>query len=366
MSTRGIVLVGGIVLGGDRIGAKVPVMDVDPPNPTGPDDSGPDSRPLRDVVTELKTLCRGRGLLAPDLEARVGPLLARFAALDDVPERPARRAALATWLASRADALPDDLRLVARVALGLDPRARRRLLGERLGWLASDVGRDQRTIRRRADEALRLLAELVLAQALPPSKAAEPVGAASEEGWYTENLEILVRLDGPDPEVLMERRIVAVEDTVESVTLAVSLPKAPKACSDRPAGRDLSADILFGGLLQRTERTSESHFRFVVLLPRRLHSRERHNLGLRLGIPPGQRMAPHFAFVPFARCDELVLRIRFPVAGPPSRVWLLQAVPPRTVDDEPKGLPEFEVDRAGEVQARFTRLSLGLGYGFRW
>jgi hypothetical protein len=77
-------------------------------------------------------------------------------------------------------------------------------------------------------------------------------------------------------------------------------------------------------------------------------------------------MAPHFAFIPFARCDELLLRMRFPVAGPPSRVWLLRAVPPRTVDDEPSDLPDIEVDRAGEVQAHFTRLSPGLGYGFRW
>jgi hypothetical protein len=338
------------------------VTNIDKPDVDGPD---PGPQPLRDVVVEVKSLCRGRGLLAPDLDTRVGPLLAKLADLGGIPDGPARRSTLTSWLASRADSLPEDLRVVARVALGLDPRARHRFLGERLGWLAEDLGRDRRTVRRRADEALRLLAELALEHTATPAAhvGATAADSAPTQGWYTESIEIVVRLDGPDPEILMKRRIVPVDDGIEQVTLAVSLPRPHPGT---PAGRDLSADVLFGGLLHRRERTSESHFRFVVLLPRRLRVRERHEIGLRLGIPPGQRMAPHFAFTPFGRCDELLLRVRFPATRPPTRVWLLQAVPPRTADDEPDNLPVVQPDRAGEVQGRFTSLSPGLGYGFRW
>jgi hypothetical protein len=173
----------------------------------------------------------------------------------------------------------------------------------------------------------------------------------------------LLRLDLPSPEVFEERRIVATVSGLETVTITVSLPRA---AGEAAGERDLLADAAYGGILIRRERPSDSQFRFVVALPRSLAHGDVHELALRLRLPPGQRMAAHYGFTPIVRCDEFRLRARFPTTAPPREVWLLDGVPPRTLDDEPAGLSPVVLDRAGEAKVHFTRLVLGCSYGLRW
>jgi hypothetical protein len=380
---------------------------------------------------ELRGLCRGRGVLAADLDARVGPALHRLAALPETADRGARRAVLTDWLRARVAGLPDDLRLVAGVALGLDPRAPHRLLKDRLGWLAVELDRDPRTVRRRADEAIRLLAEMLVdpdsgsavstvstGSTVPTARDSPgPPGVAGTRratsgrpvpdehdpvlalggpagGWYTERVRALVRLDGPTPELIEERRVVALADGVSELTLAMSLPQVsgnrtrPASPADGDAGvgsggggadgaagepdhlgsgrrRDLGMDVVYGGRLTRRARRGDTYFALALRLPRPLRAGERHQFACRWLIPPGQPMVPRYALTPMSRCDSLVLRVRFPPGAAPE-VRLLDGVPPRTVDDHHVELPALELDDVGEAVVAFSRLSIGLCYGVRW
>ncbi|WP_155353394.1 macro domain-containing protein [Acrocarpospora macrocephala] len=112
---------------------------------------------MSDLFTELIQLRPGRGVLAANLVARIGPLLRARAGIDDSdgPREVSER--LITYLESLAGTLPPDLALAFRVGLSLHPQAQFRFLDERMEWLAMQLDRDARTARRRFDEAARLL-----------------------------------------------------------------------------------------------------------------------------------------------------------------------------------------------------------------
>jgi hypothetical protein len=298
------------------------------------------------LYEELRRLCRGRGLLTPRLEDSAGPLLRGLAEGRD---------SLAALLVARTGALPEDLRDAARAALALHPEATQRFLRERLDWLAEHLQRDTRTARRRYEEAL-----LLLAESLEREHPDEPGDRPAE--WHPELIRTLVRLDVPGIEVLEERTIVVGDGTVERVTLAVSLPPAAPGVSPP----DLEADVLFGARLVERARPSASHFTFVLDLPRRLGAGDRHTWAMRFTLPAGHPVSPYYALTPFGRCDAGAVRVRFAPERPPRRLWLLDGVPPRVIDDAPRDLPTVGLDGAGEAYRRFDRLTPGVGYGFRW
>ncbi|MFC5187900.1 hypothetical protein [Actinomadura harenae] len=298
------------------------------------------------LYEELRRLCRGRGLLTAHLDDSVGPLLRGLAEGRD---------ALAALLVAKTDSLPEDLRDAARAALALHPEATQRFLRERLDWLAEHLQRDARTARRRYEEAL-----LLLAESLEREQPAEPTDRPAE--WHPELVRTLVRLDVPGIEVLEERTIVVRDGTVDQITLAMSLPAATPGASPL----ELGADVLFGARLAGRARPSASHFHFILDLPRKLRAGDRHTWAMRFTLSPGDPLAPHYALTPFGRCDAGTVRVRFAPGHPPRRLWLLDGVPPRVIDDAPRDLPVVELDGVGEAYRHFDRLTPGVGYGFRW
>ncbi|WP_045875413.1 hypothetical protein [Pseudofrankia sp. DC12] len=329
---------------------------------------------------ELRSLARGRGLRAANLGARVGPALRSHAELSDSAGIELR-ARLVAWLRGRLAALPADLRTVVAVAVALDPRADQRLLTDRLSWLAVELDRDPRTVRRRCEEAFRLLAETAAATgpAVPdarpgsgdgtaaglvtPPPARLPAAAGPASGaWYVERVWAVLRLDGPTPELLETRRVVALEDGLREVALSMSLPRPPGAPA-KP--RDLGVDVLFGGRMVRVDRHGDTHYSLVLRLPRALGRYERHDFGCVWRVPPGQPMAPRYALNPTIRCDALDLRVRFPEDADP-KVELVDGLPLRSVEDLAVDLPAVELDGVSEAFAQFNRLASGLCYGLRW
>jgi len=344
-----------------------------------------------DLRTALGRLIRGRGLNTVGIEAQVGVALAR-----EITGDPSRtevsRSDLAAWIARRSAALPPDLRLAAEAAFGLHPDARHRFLAERLEWLAQRFERDRRTARRRVDEALRLLAEPTSRSASPaspgrdgtegvparpelpdapndrgPADARGPADGgepADADGWYVAGVSALIRLDKPVVAVVEDRVIVATTDRLNVVTVAASLPVVGDVTG---WDRDLTMDLRYGGRIIGRDRPSASHFRFHIELPAPLRAGERHRFGVGFTVPPGQTMASHYVCYPLVRCADLRIRLRFaPSDAAAARVWLLAGAAPRTVDDDPSGLPRVAVDRAGETQVHFAGLHQGRGYGLRW
>jgi hypothetical protein len=300
-----------------------------------------------DLVQELKTLRKGRGLYAGRFEERVGPRLRAACAVTDGDGLVATRQKVATRLIELADQLPGDLREVTLAAFAINAEARLPLYQDRVHWAAIKVDRDPRTVRRRVDEAIDQLAEL--ASSSPGRGPGDPAN-----GWHTTDQQVVVVLDRERPEVLERRRIMADEDGLSELDLAVSVPTGR---------RDVEASVYFGGTLVERGMEASNRIGWALTLPKPLIRGESHDFAVRFR-PPAMR--PYLMCVPRHPCDVFDLRVRFGKEGRPQRVWTLHGAFQRDVSDPVFRGNQHPVDQAGEIHLRFRHLTPGLAYGARW
>ncbi|WP_410597142.1 hypothetical protein [Amycolatopsis sp. lyj-23] len=305
-------------------------------------------------VRELNELRRGRGLDAADLHQRIGPCLRAACAITEADQPAAARQKLVLRLTELCARLPPDLKLAALTALGLHEEAAGEFLDRRISWLASVLDRDPRTARRRIDLAFRRLDELLGAPALRGDL--HPLA-----GWYVESMKAILHLDRDQPELREERRIVAEADELDELVLPFSAPVAPG--TDPLPG--ITADALFGGEIVEVRPVSASHAQFVLRLPSPLRLGQRHEYGIRF-TPPRAQLRPYYVMTPLRRCEALSVRVRFDRAAPPARVWRLNGVPGRVIDDGADSGEALTVNRVGEVALEFHDLHQGLSYGLQW
>ncbi|MCR6484092.1 hypothetical protein M8542_14820 [Amycolatopsis sp. OK19-0408] len=299
-----------------------------------------------ELVQELKILRKGRGLLAGRIEDRVGPSLRSACEVADDDGLVAIRQKVAGRLSELAEHLPEDLRLAALAAFAITAEARQPLYQDRVLWAARRVDRDPRTVRRRVDEAIDLLAELATGSS-PASSAAQP-----EARWHTASLSVALVLDQPRPVVLEHRRIVADQDGLRTLDLAVSLP----------GGRDgLSVTVLYGGTLLDRGMEASDRWGYALELPRPLSRGEAWEVSILF--EPASALRPHMVCVPRHPCEQFDLRVRF--AGTPE-VRVLDGAFQRDVSDPGYRGRAHQIDSAGEVHLRFRGLMPGLAYGARW
>ena len=311
------------------------------------------------LVEELKTLRKGRGLYVPQISERVGPALRGVCGVTDEDNPGELRRKVASCLEEHAASLPEDLQVAVLAALAIHLEARLPFYQDRIRWVARYLDRDERTARRRVDDGIGQLAELVTTSANGVAPGAEPPSPS----WRVEELRSIVLLDQPAREAIELRRIVAERDGLDRLELAFTLPRDP---TGPDSDRDLLIDVLYGGSLVRRVIESSERFGFVLELPRRLERRETHEFGLRFRIPPGQSVRPHYTCVSKIPHELFDLRVRFGLAGLPERIWTLDSAYQRDVDDPiPTGEP-VSADDAGEVHLTFRHLTPGLAYGLRW
>jgi hypothetical protein len=302
--------------------------------------------------------------MADDLNSRIGPALKRHCGIAPDEDRVSIRRKLLQYLDKRCATLPEDLRIVAQASFALRPEARQRFLSQRLSWAAGRLDRDERTIRRRADEALRRMAEhLEPAEGMSDQQTLADPSPYAVTGWHVTSVRTLLLLDRNPPEFIEERKILVTAARLDEIVATFSLPR--HGDDSRPVP-DLPAQVLHGGALVREARPSESYFRFTIGLPRPLSHGASHEYGLRLTLPDRQLMAPHYAYVPVHGCDHFELRARFSIEQLPKHVWKLAGLPRRVIDDPRKDQELIEVDRFGEVGVEFWGLRHGLGYGVEW
>jgi hypothetical protein len=305
-------------------------------------------------VRELNELRRGRGLDAADLHPRIGPCLRAACEIDDTDQPSAAREKLVLRLTELCGRLPADLRLAALAALGLHEEAAGEFLDRRISWLASVLDRDPRTARRRIDLAFRRLDELLGAR--PRNHDLHPLA-----GWYVESMKAMLRLDRDPPDLQEERRIVAEVDELDELVLPFSVPAEP---GSDPVP-DITADALFGGEIVEARQVSASHAQFVLRLPSPLRLGQRHEYGIRFA-PRRTTLRPYYVLTPLRRCEEFSVRVRFDRADLPRRVWRLNGVPGRVIDDGVDSGDVLTVNRVGEVGLEFHELHQGLSYGLQW
>ena len=287
-----------------------------------------------DLIGELKSLRKGRGVLAGQVEKRVGPALRAACGITERDTPWAVRRKVRIWLTDLIGRLPEDLRRPTMIAFALDSDVRLPLYQDRVHWFAEHVDRDPRTVRRRVDVAIDQLAELADAEHDPSL----PLSAA----WRTAELRIAAVLDGGHPEIFVHRTVVAERDGLRELALPVPAPWS-----------GARARVLFGGALvegpepaiafaepvaRGGEHTFAVAFRLTSAAPRRL------------------------VLVPNRPWELLDVRVRF---GPdrPARVWALAGANRAGADDP--GTAQA-VDRAGEARLRVRALLPGLAYGLRW
>jgi len=305
------------------------------------------------LVDELKLLRKGRGALRPDLATKLGPELRRACGITDEDSPAYVRHKVVTTLTGLAAALPDDLRLVMVGELGLHPEATHPTLNGRRAWVCAQLARDQRTVRRRAEQAYLYLAELA------GGSRVESPGTAGD-GWYVGTFCAVVRLDTPAPEVWERRTIVATRDGVDEIVRLVSVVP-----DGSPPRHDLNAVVLLGGRLVRRERLSRSQFRFAIRLPRPLLAGQTHEYQMVVKLPEPQSMRPHYVLTPSRRCDRFEVAVRFHPRQLPHDIWRVNGVPIRMVDDAVPGEP-LAIDACGETQTWFDQPTPGLCHGIQW
>lgn len=299
-----------------------------------------------ELIQELKSLRKGRGLFAGRIEERIGPALRAACQVSEGDGPVAARDKVAARLTELADHLPEDLRLATLAAFAVTAEARLPLYQDRVLWAAVRVDRDPRTVRRRVDEAIHQLAELATGTGRCRSDE-------QASGWHTTELRVVLALDRAEPEVFEERRIVVDEDGLRELDLAVSLPAAQ---------RDLDVCVFYGGTL--VERAASASAPFGLALPRPMPRGDSHEFAVRFRLPAPQAMRPCLVRVPRRPCELFDLRVRF--GQDPPRVWTLNGVPHREVADPGYHGHRHPVDHAGEIHLRFYQLAPGLAYGARW
>lgn len=277
-----------------------------------------------ELVKELKSLRKGRGLQASRLSDRVGPVLRAVCAVAEPDGMVALRTKVTGRLSELATHLPDDLRVAVLAAFAITPEARQPLYQERVKWAAARVDRDPRTVRRRVDEAIDLLAELALGSPVGPSPGS----------WHTAALTVAVVLE--ESCVFEQHRLVADQDGLRSFDLAT------------PAGEGM---VLYGGALAEGS----------VALPGPLSRGEQWEFAAVFPLESASQMV----YVPRHRCEAFDLRVRFGKEGP-AEVLAFDGAFERDVPDPGYRGLRHRVDAAGEVHLQFRHLTPGLVYGARW
>lgn len=290
-----------------------------------------------ELVGELKRLRKGWGVQASGIQQRIGPAVRAAFDLDTGDGPVAVRRKLTTRLTELIDELPENLRLATRAAFAIGEAGRDPLYKDRVLWAAARMDRDERTIRRRVDEAVNQLAELA---------AVRPVGAGG--GWRTAELTVAVALDQDRPEVLEQRRIVAERDGLRELELV-----APYQLGQS------DVQVIYGGTLVADDPAG-----FTLELAAPVCREDLHDLAVRFRLPARQAMRPYLLCVPKRPCERFDLRVRFRRDQQPPRVFALRGTQPQR--DPLRDGHQQPVDRAGEIHVRFHQLTPGLAYGARW
>jgi hypothetical protein len=313
------------------------------------------------ITDEMAKLRKGRGVDGRDLMERVGTGLRLLCAIADTDDPAAARDRIAALFTAWAAALPDDLKVIFRAAFGLVPEARHAFVQDRLRWAGDQLKRDERTVRRRLDEACELVAERAIAQY---RQAATDEEEPPSKEWHTEALHATLYLDQSAPEAFEVRRIVADRDDLRLIDLAVTVSGPTDAHAADPAG--LFMDVLYGGSLVRRRMASTRRFGLSVALPTALDRGATHEFALRFRLPDGEALQPHFVCATEQRCDLMDVRVKFAEKRPPKAVWLMTRVFQGEVDDPAHRGDIVPLDAANEVHVRFHRPEAGFAYGVQW
>jgi len=313
----------------------------------------------RRLAVQFADLRRGWGLGSSALGGKVGPDIARLAGVPPMASNQEIKRRVAALVERLLRGGSEEDRVAALVSLGLDPGARLSQLTTRTQELARRLHCSERGARRKISRAFALLAQTGAAELSAPYGP----DADADAGWYVKRFEAVLRLDLERPELTEHRAIVARWDGLQRISARFSVPKHDGYAL---LLQDLSAQTRFGARIGSREQQSQSHFRFVLDLPRPLQRDEEHEYEIVFSVPANWPLQPHYAFVPLVACESFRLRVRFDPQNPPAAIWRLDGLAQRALDGRLTPGESLRLNPHGEAVLQFDRLKQGFAYGIEW
>lgn len=313
------------------------------------------------LYAELRTLRKNRGIYSDPINTRVGPSLRAACGITDQDGPAEVRGKVSDRLANVAALLPADFRVAVLAAFALAADARQQFYQDRMRWAADQIRRDDRTARRRADDGTRQLAELLAGQL---DRGATGDASRPAELWHSASLTTVLNLTLTTPEAFEFRRVVADQDDLRELDLAVTLTAPPPGVTTPATG--LAMDVLYGGSLVRRTMESARRYGMALALPSPLNRGDEHEFAVRFRVPDGETLSPHFVVVPQQPCDRLEVRVKFDEKKLPAAVWRLTKIFQNELDDPAHRVDKVTIDNVAELHVQFAHPLPGFAYGVQW
>lgn len=306
------------------------------------------------LVKDLKTLRKGLGVHDVDLPTNAGVTLRHVCgvAYDDPPL--VVREKIHSTLDRVINELPKSRRLLGRDMFALDGADDNRY-SERLKAHGQSVDRDLRTMQRKADEVLRLIAERLVTEGRPVTRRVEPP-------WHTKSLAVTLILTGREVEVIETRKIVSHVSDLAEIEHSLTVPPVdPNAEVTDLAS--LGIDRLGGGEVHTIRLVASNRVAFQLRPPQVLGVHQEHEFSFRLRVA---RINPFYVCTPTYTCDRFTLRVLFGREHTPTRIWLIDGDFSMEAGDPRPVRTALTTDSNGEVTAEFEHLEPAKSYGIGW
>ncbi|MEU0792203.1 hypothetical protein ABZ342_19225 [Amycolatopsis sp. NPDC005961] len=310
------------------------------------------------LSVELKLLRKGVGVQAKNLPGVVGEELRAVCGVREDDNPGTVRAKVLAGLRALIDKLPESQRKTARIVLGFGTGADQRYTA-RLELLGTGADRNIRTMQRRADDVVYLIAEA--AYETPSASGGSLV--SSEGPWHTSALAVRLTLSGAAAEVFETRRIVSHVTGLEEIEHGVSLAR-PVSTTGEPDLDGLGIDVVSGGEVHSVRMVSSTRVAFRLRPPRPLDAGEQHEFFFRIRLE--ELPAPFYCCTPEFPCESFELNVRFDRQEPPQRIWRIDGDLSKDAGDPVPARKPLFLDNAGEVHTGFRGLRPARSYGVGW
>ncbi|HET6706154.1 hypothetical protein [Amycolatopsis sp.] len=311
------------------------------------------------LSAELKLLRKGLGIQTKTLPATVGEQLREVCGVHEDDSPGTVRGKVVETLRRLIEKLSESHRETARIVLGFGTGPNERYT-QRLELLGTGADRNVRTMQRRADDVVYLIAEAAYGAPWPYGGA-----AVSQDGpWHTSALAVRLTMTGvAAAEVFETRRVVSHVAGLADVEHAISLAR-PASTTDTLELSDVGIDVVAGGEVHSVRLVSSTRVAFSLRPPQPLDAGDEHEFFFRIRVD--ELSAPFYCCTPEFPCESFDLNIRFDRRQPPQRVWRIDGEFSKDAQDPLTARKPLFLDNAGEVRTGFRDLRPARSYGVGW
>jgi len=312
------------------------------------------------LYAELKTLRRGLGIQAKALPDNVGDRLRQVCGVRAEDSPGTVRDKVVATLRTLIERLPGSQQETARLVLGFDGGTNQRYTA-RLELLGTDADRNVRTMQRRADDVVYLIAETAYADSATRGRLL----TVSQKGpWHTSALSVKLTLGASGAEVFETRRIISHITGLEEIEHAISLARPAARTGEPPDLSGLGIDVLAGGEVHSVRMVSSTRVAFHLTPPYALDVGDQHEFFFRIRVD--EYPSPFYCCTPEFPCERFGLNVRFDRRSMPSRIWRIDGELSKDAEDPLPARKPLSSDNAGEVHASFRDLEPARSYGIGW